>query len=78
MVSAALSGLTPGTTYHFRVNATNNNGSVNGNDFTFTKPNNNANLSGLSLSTGALSPVFASGTTNSYLPSYRTPPASSR
>jgi N-acetylneuraminic acid mutarotase len=61
-VSAALSGLTPGTTYHFRVNAKNSGGSVSGNDFSFTRANNNANLSGLSLSTGALSPAFASGT----------------
>ena len=33
--SADLSGLTPGTTYHFRVVATNSAGTVDGNDMTF-------------------------------------------
>lgn len=37
-VSAAISGLTPGTLYHFRVVATNPDGSANGNDRTFTTP----------------------------------------
>jgi len=35
-VSAALAGLTPGTTYHFRVNGTNGGGTSNGTDLTFT------------------------------------------
>lgn len=35
-VSVALSGLTPGTTYHYRVNGTSTVGTVNGNDATFT------------------------------------------
>jgi hypothetical protein len=35
-VSAAISGLTCNTTYHFRVNASNAAGSVSGNDATFT------------------------------------------
>lgn len=35
-VSANLSGLTPNTTYHYRVVATNSNGTSNGADMTFT------------------------------------------
>ena len=35
-VTAAITGLTPGTLYHFRVNGTNSNGSANGLDLTFT------------------------------------------
>jgi uncharacterized protein (TIGR02145 family) len=35
-VSADLSGLTPGTTYHYRVVAVNSIGTTNGNDLTFT------------------------------------------
>ena len=35
-VSAAITGLTPGITYHFRVNGTNTVGLTNGNDMTFT------------------------------------------
>jgi uncharacterized protein (TIGR02145 family) len=34
-VSADLSGLTPGTTYHFRINATNELGTTTGDDMTF-------------------------------------------
>ena len=63
-VSATLSGLTPGTTYHYRVNGT-AGATVNGGDLTFTTISNNASLSGLSLSTGSLSPTFA-GATLSY------------
>jgi hypothetical protein len=37
-VSANLSGLTPNTTYHFRVRAVNNNGTTNGNNLTFSTP----------------------------------------
>ena len=62
-VGAILTGLTPGTTYHFRVSAT--NGVVsNGGDLTFTTPSNNVNLSDLTISAGILSPIFASGTTD--------------
>jgi len=35
-VSATINGLTPGTLYHFRLTATNGNGTVNGADVTFT------------------------------------------
>lgn len=35
-VSAAISGLTPGTTYHFRLVGTNSDGTTNGGDKTFT------------------------------------------
>jgi hypothetical protein len=34
-VSAAISGLTPGTTYHFRLDGTNSDGTTYGNDITF-------------------------------------------
>ncbi|NSW94707.1 MAG: fibronectin type III domain-containing protein, partial [Bacteroidales bacterium] len=36
VVSAAITGLTPGTTYHYRVKAVNCGGTVNGTDQTFT------------------------------------------
>jgi len=35
-VAAAITGLTPSTLYHFRVNGTNSNGSASGSDLTFT------------------------------------------
>lgn len=57
-VSTTLSGLTPNTTYHYRVN-----GDIyNGADVTFTTLNNDAILSGLAISSGTLSPAFASNT----------------
>ena len=37
-VSAALTGLLPGNTYHFRVNGANACGTINGTDLTFTTP----------------------------------------
>ncbi len=40
-VSASLSGLNPGTMYHFRVKATNSLGSYKGNDVTFTTSSTN-------------------------------------
>ena len=61
-VSAVLPGLTPGTIYHFRVNAVSSTGASVGSDLIFTTPSNNANLAGLALSTGTLTPAFASGT----------------
>jgi uncharacterized repeat protein (TIGR03803 family) len=60
-ISATLTGLTPGTTYHFRVSGTNVGGSGTGDDLTFTTLD--ADLGGLALSTGTLSPAFAATTT---------------
>ncbi|OYW76315.1 MAG: hypothetical protein B7Z37_09475 [Verrucomicrobia bacterium 12-59-8] len=57
MVSTTLSGLTPATTYHFRVTATNAGGFANGDDLTFTTLD--GNLTSLTLSTGSLSPAFS-------------------
>ena len=42
-VSAALSGLTPGATYHYRLLATNAEGASTGSDATFTTPGNDGN-----------------------------------
>jgi hypothetical protein len=36
--SLDLTGLTPGATYYYRITATNNNGTTNGQDFSFTTP----------------------------------------
>ena len=63
-VSAALDGLTPGTTYHFRCSGTNLYGTTHGNDLTFTTLSDNAALANLTLSAGPLSPAFASATTH--------------
>ncbi len=63
-VSLALTGLTPGATYHFRATATSPFGTTDGADLTFTTISNNADLAALALSAGALSPDFASGTTS--------------
>ncbi|MGA6193603.1 S-layer homology domain-containing protein [Lysinibacillus sp. NPDC101784] len=64
--TADLSGLNPNTTYHYRAYATNSVGTSYGSDQTFTTGSlsNNADLSNLTLSTGTLSPAFASGTTD--------------
>ncbi len=61
---AALSGLTPGTIYHFRVNGANDFGTTNGGDLTFTTLSNNANLSSLVPSAGTLAPAFSASTTS--------------
>ncbi len=58
-----VSGLTPGTAYTYAAYATNNTGTGYSPTGTFTTLSNNANLSGLVLSAGTLSPVFVSGTT---------------
>jgi alpha-tubulin suppressor-like RCC1 family protein len=57
-VATSLTGLTPGTTYHFRVKGVSGAGTSNGSDLTFTTLNYDANLSGLSTSSGTLSPAF--------------------
>jgi alpha-tubulin suppressor-like RCC1 family protein len=56
-VSAALTGLTPDTLYHYRVNG----GFTHGEDMTFTtdQTSNNSDLASLAISEGALSPTFA-------------------
>jgi len=56
-VSVALTGLTPATTYHFRVNAANSGELATGADQTFTTYS--ANLSGLAISSGTLTPTFS-------------------
>ena len=56
-VSVALAGLTPATTYHFRVNALNSGALPNGGDQTFTT--SNPYLSSLTLGAAALSPAFS-------------------
>jgi phosphodiesterase/alkaline phosphatase D-like protein len=62
VVSATLSALKPATLYHYRIKAVNVDGTATGSDMTFTTLNNVATLSGLSLSSGTLSPAFASAT----------------
>ena len=57
-VTAAITGLSPGTTYHFRVNGANSSGTLYGTDQTFTTLNNNAALANLVPNSGAVSPVF--------------------
>jgi alpha-tubulin suppressor-like RCC1 family protein len=61
-VSLEVTGLLPGTTYHFRVSASNLGGTDNGDDLTFTTLSNDASLSAFTLSSGTLTPAFASGT----------------
>src|SRR4029079_18364314 len=62
--SALLVGLNPSTTYHYRVRGVNAAGTTLGADMTLVTSSNVATLSGLVLNSGALSPAFASGTTN--------------
>ncbi|MEI6604533.1 MAG: cadherin-like beta sandwich domain-containing protein [Verrucomicrobiota bacterium] len=60
--SAAITGLSSGTTYHYRIVATGGS-TARGDDMTFTTTTFAA-LSGLNLSDGILSPAFATSTTN--------------
>ncbi|HEY1049648.1 MAG TPA: cadherin-like beta sandwich domain-containing protein, partial [Prosthecobacter sp.] len=62
-VSLNLTGLTPGTTYHYRISTSSLGGTADGVDVAFSTPGNNADLAGLSFNGGALNPGFASGTT---------------
>ncbi|MBN8459854.1 MAG: cadherin-like beta sandwich domain-containing protein [Verrucomicrobia bacterium] len=62
-VDATLAGLTPGTTYHYRVVATGSGGTARGADLTFTTLSDNAKLAGLGLSSATLVPEFAKDTT---------------
>jgi alpha-tubulin suppressor-like RCC1 family protein len=61
-VSQVLTGLLPGTTYHFRISTSNLGGTDDGENVTFTTLSNDASLSALAMSTGTLSPAFASST----------------
>jgi hypothetical protein len=63
-VSLALTGLTPSTTYHYRISTNNLGGTINGTNVTFTTPSNVAALASLAISAGTLAPAFASGTLN--------------
>jgi hypothetical protein len=60
--TAAITGLTGGSAYTFKAYATNTGGTSYSSSATFTTPSGNANLSALTVSAGALSPGFASGT----------------
>jgi alpha-tubulin suppressor-like RCC1 family protein len=62
-VSAAIGGLTPGTTYHYRVVASSNGGVVRSADMTFTTLSDNAKLAALGLDSGGLAPDFEKLTT---------------
>jgi alpha-tubulin suppressor-like RCC1 family protein len=62
-VSANLSGLVAGTTYHYRVVATSAGGRVTGENQTFTT-SDLAGLAALSLNNGSLAPAFTSARTN--------------
>ena len=61
VVSARISGLPAGSTWHYRVVASSIGGTVKGADMTFTTTTT-ASLSGLTPSAGTLFPAFASGT----------------
>lgn len=64
-VSAALTGLSPATLYYYRLTASNVDGTTStsgGTLTTMSAMSTNADLSGLTLSSGTLSPTFASAT----------------
>ena len=63
VVGATLAGLTPGTSYHYRVVASASGGTVRSADMVFTTLSDNAKLAGLGLSSGTLVPEFAKETT---------------
>ncbi|WP_395741348.1 choice-of-anchor tandem repeat GloVer-containing protein [Prosthecobacter sp.] len=63
-MTTMLTGLTPGTTYHFQAAAANSLGTTNGGDLTFSTPSINADLAALSFAGGTLTPAFSSGTTS--------------
>ncbi len=64
-VSASLNGLLPGTTYHYRVLATDERGTVKGEDMSFTTTTLAA-LSDLALSSGTIEPAIATGVLEAY------------
>jgi formylglycine-generating enzyme required for sulfatase activity len=59
-----ITGLTPGTNHSYKAYATNSQGTTYTSVATFTTLSNNADLSALTLSSGTLSPTFASATTS--------------
>lgn len=59
-----VTGLTPSASYSFAPFATNSVGTSYGDVMTFDTPSNIADLSGLTISAGTLTPAFASGTTS--------------
>ena len=61
-VSLAVTGLLPQTTYYFRSVSTNAAGTTYGSFLSYTTSSTNASLSGLALSSGTLTPAFASNT----------------
>lgn len=63
-ISANIAGLVPGSPYHYRVVATNALGTTTGANMTFIAASNNANLSGITLSTGSYTPSFNANTTD--------------
>jgi alpha-tubulin suppressor-like RCC1 family protein len=62
-VSMVVTGLDPGTTYHFRATGVNAAGSGSGGDLSFTTLSSNADLANLTLDSVLVNPIFASGTT---------------
>jgi alpha-tubulin suppressor-like RCC1 family protein len=60
----SIGGLLVGTTYHYRIRATNENGTTLGADMTFTTLSDNAKLAALDLGSGMLAPAFDKLTTN--------------
>jgi hypothetical protein len=62
-VSFAVTGLDPGTTYHFRATGVSAVGSGSGGDLSFTTLSSNADLASLTLASVLVNPLFASGTT---------------
>jgi hypothetical protein len=64
-ISAAVSGLTPKTTYHFAIVAVSASGTTTGADQSFTTTaSSNNNLANLLVSSGSLAPGFASAQTS--------------
>jgi hypothetical protein len=63
-MTTTLTGLTPGTTYHYRATATSSLGTTNAVDVVFTTLSTNADLASLSFAGGTLTPAFAAATTS--------------
>ncbi|MCB0126656.1 MAG: cadherin-like beta sandwich domain-containing protein, partial [Caldilineaceae bacterium] len=61
---AILTGLTPGTTYHYRLKSVSGAGTLYGDDRSFTTPNNDASLAGLVMSSASINPGFSSEVTS--------------